>query len=71
MAQWLGVGAHILVPRDMASARIQAIESEGAQVTVVNGTYDEAVEASARLADEPIWSSATHPGRATSAFRSG
>src|SRR5579885_766290 len=25
MAQWLGLGAHILVPRDMVPARIQAI----------------------------------------------
>ncbi len=52
MAKWLGLGARILVPRDMVPARIQAIQSEGAQVTVVDGTYDEAVEASARLADE-------------------
>jgi diaminopropionate ammonia-lyase len=55
MAKWLGLGAHIFVPRDMVPARIQAIESEGARVTVVDGTYDEAVEASARLADD------THP----------
>jgi diaminopropionate ammonia-lyase len=52
MARWLELGAHILVPRDMVPARIQAIESEGAQVTVIDGTYDEAVEASARLADD-------------------
>jgi len=52
MAKWLGLGAHIFVPRDMVPARIQAIESEGAQVTGVDGTYDEAVEASARLADD-------------------
>jgi diaminopropionate ammonia-lyase len=52
MAKWLGVGAQILVPRDMAQARRQAIESEGARVTVVDGSYDEAVEASARLADD-------------------
>jgi diaminopropionate ammonia-lyase len=52
MAKWLGVGAHILVPRDMAHARRQAIDSEGARVTVVDGSYDEAVEASARLADD-------------------
>ncbi|HEX6123489.1 MAG TPA: diaminopropionate ammonia-lyase [Ktedonobacterales bacterium] len=51
MANWLGLGAHILVPRDMVSARRQAIEAEGARVTVVDGTYDQAVEASARLAD--------------------
>jgi diaminopropionate ammonia-lyase len=51
-AQWLGVGAHILVPHDMAPARREAIESEGAWVTVVDGLYDEAVEVSARLADD-------------------
>ena len=39
-------------PARHGQARIQAIESEGAQVTVVDGTYDEAVEASARLADD-------------------
>ncbi len=52
MANWLELGAHILVPHGMAPARIQAIQSEGAQVTVIDGTYDEAVEASARLADD-------------------
>jgi diaminopropionate ammonia-lyase len=36
----------------MAPARREAIESEGAWVTVVDGSYDEAVEASARLADD-------------------
>lgn len=51
MARWLGLSAHILVPRDMVEARIEAIASEGARVTVVNGTYDKAVDASARLAD--------------------
>lgn len=52
MAKWLGVGAQILVPRDMVNARREAIASEGARVTVVDGSYDEAVEASARLADD-------------------
>ncbi len=52
MARWLGLGAHILVPADMVSARREAIASEGARVTVVDGTYDEAVEAAARLADD-------------------
>ncbi|HEV8192233.1 MAG TPA: diaminopropionate ammonia-lyase [Ktedonobacterales bacterium] len=52
MAKWLALGAHVIVPRDMVPARIRAIESEGAQVTVVDGTYDDAVEASARLADD-------------------
>jgi diaminopropionate ammonia-lyase len=52
MAKWLGVEAHILTPRDMAHARREAIESEGARVTVVDGSYDEAVDASAQLADD-------------------
>lgn len=52
MARLLGLAAHILVPRDMIAARIEAIEDEGAQVTVVPGTYDVAVAESARLEDE-------------------
>lgn len=54
MAALLGLRAHILVPHDMVRARITGLESEGAHVTVVPGTYDEAVAASALLA------SATH-----------
>ncbi len=49
MARLLGFGCHIFVPRGMVEARIQAIRSEGALVTVVDGTYDEAV---ARAAEE-------------------
>ena len=52
MARELGLGAHILVPRDMVGARIAALRGEGARVTVVPGTYDDAVAASARLADD-------------------
>lgn len=52
MARLLGVTAHILVPADMVAARIAAIESEGAAVTVVSRGYDDAIAASARLADE-------------------
>lgn len=51
-ARWLGLGAHILVPADMVPARIMAIEDEGAQVDVVHGSYDDAVTAAARLADD-------------------
>ena len=51
-ARLLGLGAHILVPAGTAEARISAIVSEGAQVDVVDGTYDEAVAASAALADD-------------------
>lgn len=52
MAKLLGLTAHILVPDDMVAARIAAIEGEGARVTVVEGSYDEAVEQSAALADD-------------------
>lgn len=51
MAKLLGLSAHILVPGDMVAARIAGIEEEGARVTVVDGSYDEAVAASAALAD--------------------
>ncbi len=47
MAKLLGYRAHIFVPDDMAEARIRAIESEGARVTCVAGTYDDAVLRSA------------------------
>jgi diaminopropionate ammonia-lyase len=52
MAKLLGLGARIFVPADMAAARIEAIESEGAEVVVVPGTYDEAVARSAEEAGE-------------------
>jgi diaminopropionate ammonia-lyase len=51
MAKMLNLSAHILVPRDMVTARIDAIREEGAHVTVVDGNYDEAVAESAALAD--------------------
>lgn len=47
MARWLGFGARIFVPAGTARARITAIEGEGAQVHVVDGTYDDAVARSA------------------------
>jgi len=52
MARLLGLGAHVLVPAGTAAARIAGIESEGARVDVVDGTYDDAVAESARLADD-------------------
>jgi diaminopropionate ammonia-lyase len=51
MARLIGLGAHILVPHDMVSARITAIREEGAEVDVIPGTYDDAIAASAQLAD--------------------
>jgi diaminopropionate ammonia-lyase len=52
MARLLGFSCHIYVPRGMVEARIQAIRSEGALVTVVDGTYDEAVARSAHEASD-------------------
>jgi diaminopropionate ammonia-lyase len=43
VARWLGYAAEIFVPRGTAQARIEGIESEGAVVTIVEGTYDDAV----------------------------
>jgi len=52
MARLLGLGARIFVPEGTARARIEGIEREGAPVTVVDGTYEDAVEAAAGLAGE-------------------
>ncbi len=51
MARLLDLPAQILVPHDMAAARIAALRSEGAVVHVVDGHYDDAVAAAAALAD--------------------
>jgi diaminopropionate ammonia-lyase len=48
----LGLGARIFVPEDMVAARREAIAGEGAEVVVVKGTYDEAVERSYEEAGE-------------------
>ncbi|UCH25161.1 MAG: diaminopropionate ammonia-lyase [Trueperaceae bacterium] len=47
VASWFDFSAHIYVPNDMVPARIEAIRSEGAEVTVVPGSYDDAVEVAA------------------------
>jgi len=52
MAKLFGLSARIFVPAGTATARIEGIESEGATCEVVDGTYDEAVERSAREAGE-------------------
>jgi diaminopropionate ammonia-lyase len=52
MARLLGFSARILVPADMAPARIAAIAEEGAEVVRHEGTYDDAVAQAAREADE-------------------
>ena len=52
MAKWLGLKAHIFVPDDMVLVRREAIREEGAQIEVVNGTYDDAVIKSAEMAGD-------------------
>lgn len=52
MAALLGLGASIYVPDNTVSARIEAIESEGATVTVVGGGYDDAIRRSAQDASD-------------------
>jgi diaminopropionate ammonia-lyase len=52
VARLMGLGAKIFVPDGMALARRKSIAEEGAEVIVVDGTYDEAVELSAAEAGE-------------------
>jgi diaminopropionate ammonia-lyase len=52
MARLLGLVATVLVPEGTAEARIDGIASEGAEVVVVPGTYDDAVTMSAGMAGE-------------------
>src|SRR4051794_11195982 len=51
VARLRGLDAHILVPAGTAQSRIDGIASEGAHVEVVDGSYDEAVEKAASMAD--------------------
>jgi diaminopropionate ammonia-lyase len=50
-ARRLGHRAHILVPDGVHPAAVQAIRDEGAAVTHVPGTYDDALDAAARQAE--------------------
>lgn len=52
MARLLGLEAHIFVPEGTTRSRIEAIRSEHAVVSVVAGTYDEAVRHAAEAPDD-------------------
>ncbi|HEX7094674.1 MAG TPA: diaminopropionate ammonia-lyase [Acidimicrobiales bacterium] len=52
MARLLGFGARIWVPDNTVAARVDAIASEGAEVVVVRGSYDDAVREAAAAADD-------------------
>jgi diaminopropionate ammonia-lyase len=49
---WLGLPVEVLVPDVIGAAAEAAIAEEGARVTRIAGSYDDAVAAAARLADE-------------------
>ncbi len=55
LARHRGLRAHIYVHQLTRSERIEAIRSEGAEVVVVPGTYDDAVRASVRDATRYGW----------------
>lgn len=50
-----GLKAHIYVSADMAAARVQAMDDDGAKVTRVDGSYDEAVTRAALDAKKNGW----------------
>lgn len=52
MARLLGFEANVFVPAGMSQARIEAMEREGAIVTVIDGDYDDAVRRSAEEAGD-------------------
>ncbi|MBZ0263162.1 diaminopropionate ammonia-lyase [bacterium] len=52
IARQLGVGAIIFMPSGTVISRIEGIRSEGADVRVIEGSYDEAVSRAAQLQNE-------------------
>lgn len=52
MANLLGLNACIFVPYGTAPARLDAIAGEGAEVVIVKGSYDEAVQRAAQEAND-------------------
>src|SRR5690349_7613132 len=53
MARLLGQRAHVFVPSGVHPTAVAAIAAEGAQVTEITGTYDDAVRIAATAAREP------------------
>ncbi len=52
VAAWRGMGCRVLLPARSSAARREAIAAEGAEVVVVDGSYEEAVDRALRVADE-------------------
>jgi len=53
MARLLGQRSHVFVPTGVHPTAVAAIAAEGAQVTEITGTYDDAVRIAAKAAREP------------------
>ena len=49
MARWLGLAANILLPATAVRGRVERIRDEGARITMIDGTYDDAVSTATRL----------------------
>jgi diaminopropionate ammonia-lyase len=66
-ARLIGLGARIFVPSGTSDARIEAIEGEGANCKVVDGTYDDAVARAAAEAGDDclVVSDTSWPGYET------
>jgi diaminopropionate ammonia-lyase len=64
VASMRGLRAHVLVPAGTAQSRIDGIAGEGAQVEVVEGSYDDAVAKAAGMADDThvVLSDTSWPG---------
>lgn len=52
LAAMLGLGATIYIPAHVPIARVEAIKQEGAEIIIVDGSYDQAVSRSAADVDE-------------------
>ena len=69
VAAWRGLGCRVFLPARSVGARRAAIESEGAELVVVDGTYEDAVaERGARL---PRTAASRSPTSASRARRAG
>jgi diaminopropionate ammonia-lyase len=55
MARRMGAQARVFVPRNTPPVRIQRIEREGAQVRIIQGTYDDAVRVCAQESASEGW----------------
>ena len=55
VAAWFGLESSIFMPAGSAPSRVEAIRSEGARVTIVDGDYDSAVEAAAAREGPRSW----------------